>query len=92
MKDHPSQWITSGLTCRDVAERITDYLDERLSILTKIRVGLHLASCADCRTYMRQIALVRDATTLLPKQFPSPIARLRLHQHFAARHAHQTGC
>jgi predicted anti-sigma-YlaC factor YlaD len=92
MKDHPSQWITSGLTCRDVADRTTDYLDERLPILTKVRVRLHLASCADCRGYVRQIALVRDATSLLPRPFPSPIARLRLRQRFAARHAHQTGC
>lgn len=34
--------------------------------LTKVRVGLHLASCADCRAYVRQIALVRDATSLSP--------------------------
>jgi predicted anti-sigma-YlaC factor YlaD len=87
MKDHPSQWITSGLTCRGVTDRTSDYLDERLSILTKVRVVLHLASCANCRTYAKQLALVRDTMALLPKPLPSPLSRLRLRQHFAQYHA-----
>lgn len=86
MKDHPSQWIASGLTCRNVADRTTDYLDERLPILMKVRVGFHLASCADCRAYVKQIALVRDAAALLHRPLPSPINRLRLRQHFAYFH------
>lgn len=88
MKDHPSQWIHSGLTCRDVVERSTEYLDDRVSMLMKVRIGLHLASCAHCRTYMMQISLVRDTVAFLPKQFPSPINRLHLRQHFAASHPH----
>lgn len=87
MKDHPSQWIASGLTCRHIADRTTDYLDERLPILMRVRVGLHLVSCPNCRSYVKQTALVRDTIARLPKQLPSPITRLRLRQHFAARHA-----
>jgi predicted anti-sigma-YlaC factor YlaD len=67
MKDHPSQWINSGLTCRDVARNASDYDEDRLPVFTKIRIGLHLASCADCRAYARQMALVRDALGRLPK-------------------------
>ena len=88
MKDHPSQWIASGLTCRDVTDQTTDYLSDRLPLLKKIRVGLHLASCSPCRTYVRQIVLVRDALALLPRRLPSPENRLRLRQHFAAAHSH----
>jgi hypothetical protein len=87
MKDHPSQWIQSGLICRDVVDRSSQYLDDRLPILTKIRVGLHLASCAHCCTYLKQTALLCEASARLPKQYPSPIQRLRLRQHFAAHHA-----
>lgn len=87
MKDHPSQWIVSGLTCRAVTDRTSDYLDERLPILTKLRVALHLASCADCRVYVKQIALVRDAMAHISKPRPSPINRLRLRRHFAQCHA-----
>jgi len=87
MKDHPSQWIRSGLTCRDVTDRASEYLDDCLSVLTKVRVGLHLASCARCRAYMKQIDLVSSTLRSLPKLYPSPVNRLRLRQGFAARHA-----
>ena len=88
MKDDPSQWIHSGLSCRDVTDRASEYLDDRLPILTNVRVGLHLASCAHCRTYMKQIGLVRETLALFPKQAPLPVNRLRLRQHFAASHSH----
>ena len=86
MKDHPSQWIHSGLTCRDLTDRASEYLDDRLPILTKVRVGLHLASCAHCRAYMEQIDLVSSALRSLPKLYPSPLNRLCLSERFAARH------
>jgi predicted anti-sigma-YlaC factor YlaD len=86
MKDHPSQWIRSGLTCHEVTDRVSEYLDDRLPMLTIIRVWLHLASCADCRTYVSHIVLIRDTLTCLPTSAPSPINRLRLHRHFSARY------
>ncbi len=86
MKDHPSQWIQSGLTCRDVTDRTSEYLDNRLPILTNVRVGLHLASCSHCRTYVQQLALVRETMASLPKLLPSPIHRLRLRRHFSLLH------
>jgi predicted anti-sigma-YlaC factor YlaD len=86
MKDHTSQWIQTGLVCRSVAGLASEYLDDCLPMLTKVRVGLHLASCAGCRTYMKQMALLCEAAAGLPKQYPSPITRLRLRQHFACCH------
>jgi predicted anti-sigma-YlaC factor YlaD len=86
MKDHSSRWIHSGLTCRDVTDRTSEYLDHRIPILTKFGVGLHLASCPHCRAYVKQIDLVSSALRSLPKQYPSPNDRLRLRQQFAAHH------
>jgi len=86
MKDHPSQWIHSGLTCRNLTNQASEYLDDRLPILTKVRVGLHLASCAHCRTYVKQIDLVSSALRNLPKLYPSPVNRLCLRQQFVASH------
>jgi anti-sigma factor RsiW len=86
MKDNPPQWIPSGLTCCDVTDGASEYLDDRLPILTKVRVGLHLATCAHCRAYMKQIDLVSAALRSLPKLYPSPLNRLRLSERFAARH------
>ena len=87
MKEHPSQWIQSGLTCRDVTDRVSKYLDGCIPILTKVRVDLHLASCTHCRAYVQQIDLVSSALKSLPKLYPSPTNRVRLCQRFAARHA-----
>ena len=85
MKDHPSQWIRGGLTCRDLTDRASEYLDGRLPILTEVRVGLHLSSCAHCRAYVKQIGLVSSALRSLHNSYPSPVNRLRLRQQFAAR-------
>jgi len=87
MKEYPAQRNYRGLTCRNVSGFASEYLDDHLPMLTTIRVGFHLASCADCRTYMKQMALVCEAAAGLPKQCPSPINRLRLQQHFAHCHS-----
>jgi hypothetical protein len=87
LKDNSSQWIASELTCRDVADRTSGYLENRLSLLTQVRIVLHLASCANCRDYVKQIAFISDAAGFLPKPLPSPINRLRLRRHFMDCHA-----
>lgn len=87
MKDHPSQWIASGFTCREVTKRISEYLDDAPPPLIKFRVGLHLASCAHCRAYVDQIILIRDTVARSPRFVPSPINRLRLRRHFARCYA-----
>ena len=86
MKNHLSQWIHGGLTCREVTGRTSEYLDSNISILTKVRIGLHLASCTHCRAYVQQIDLVASALSSLPKLDPPSVNRLRLRQQFAARH------
>ncbi len=86
MTDCSLQWAHSGLTCRDLTERVSEYLDDNISILTKVRIGLHLASCTHCRTYLQQIDLVSSALSRLPNLYPSPMNRLRLRQQFAVRH------
>ena len=83
MKDHPSQWISSGVSCRELTEQASDYLDNRLSLGREIRLGLHVASCVDCREYIKQIALVTETARCLPKPAPSAINRFNLRRHFA---------
>jgi Putative zinc-finger len=86
MKDHPLQWIHRGLICRDVAEQATDYLEDRLPALTTSRIGLHVASCSGCRSYVMQIDLVSSGLRSLPKLYPAPANRLHLRQQFVAHH------
>lgn len=85
MKNHPAPWVHTGVTCHEVTDCASEYLDDNISILTKVRVGLHLVSCIHCRTYVQQIDLVSTALGNLPKLYPSPTNHLRLKQQFAAR-------
>jgi predicted anti-sigma-YlaC factor YlaD len=82
MKNHASE----GLTCWDVTGRASEYLDDHLPGLAKVRVDLHLASCVYCRTYVKQIHLVSSAVRSLAKLDPLPVSRLRLRRQFAAHH------
>lgn len=91
MKDHPSQWIASGLACRRVTANTSDYLDDRVSLGTKIRMGLHLASCPHCRSYFQQIALVCETLEHLSSIMPRSSDRLCLRRQFARVHA-QPSC
>lgn len=43
------------LTCRDLAERATDYLEGDLSLWHRLRVRVHLNMCARCRAYLGQM-------------------------------------
>jgi predicted anti-sigma-YlaC factor YlaD len=90
MKDYSSQGTRSGLTCRNVTDRASEYLDDRLFSLTKLLVDLHLASCAHCRAYIRQIDFISSVLRSLPTLDPSPVDHLRLRQQFAARHGSPT--
>lgn len=43
------------LTCRDVTNRVTDYLERDLSWWGRLQFRLHLAMCAVCRRYVVQM-------------------------------------
>ncbi len=43
------------LTCRELTELVTDYLERRLSMADRLRFELHLGMCRHCRVYIRQM-------------------------------------
>jgi predicted anti-sigma-YlaC factor YlaD len=43
------------ITCRDLAELVTDYLEGKLSLGDRLRFQLHLGLCVHCRAYLRQL-------------------------------------
>lgn len=76
------------ITCQEVAEWASAYLEEHLDDPAKIRMALHLSSCAGCEAYVAQIASVRNLLGLLPEGPVEPSHRDRLRQAFAARQKH----
>lgn len=47
------------LSCKEVTERATAYLESDLSWWERLKMRLHLAMCAACRQYMTQMAATR---------------------------------
>ena len=66
----------SDLTCRELVELITDYLEGALPAAERDRFDAHLAGCHGCRAALRQVRqtiritgrLTEDALPEEPKQ------------------------
>ena len=46
---------TTDLTCRELVELVTDYLENSLPAHERARFDAHLDECEACRTYVDQI-------------------------------------
>jgi hypothetical protein len=46
---------SSGLTCKELVELITDYLENTLPLPERIRFETHLSECKACTTYLKQL-------------------------------------
>ena len=73
------------ITCQEIAQWASAYLDEHVGDERKRQIALHLAICAGCETYVKQIATVRDVVGLLPKAVEHQVDSQRLRQAFVAR-------
>ena len=49
------RYLAGNLTCRELTELVTDYLEGRLSFSQRVRFQMHLGLCLDCRAYLRQM-------------------------------------
>jgi anti-sigma factor RsiW len=43
------------ITCQELAELVTDYLEGALPYTQRARFRLHIAGCRNCRTYVEQM-------------------------------------
>jgi predicted anti-sigma-YlaC factor YlaD len=62
------------MTCRDLTELITDYLEERMTFAERIRFQLHLGMCRHCRAYLKQMKGLIEKLGALPQPLPPPPA------------------
>ncbi len=49
------------LRCREVTRLVSDSMDRRLPLSTRVRVGMHLTMCRFCSGFARQMRLLRQA-------------------------------
>ncbi len=55
------------LTCRQLVERSSDFLDAQLNLRERLQVRVHLAMCHNCRRFIRQMRLSQGLLRQLPE-------------------------
>lgn len=59
------------LTCRELTELITDYLEGRMAFMDRVRFRSHIGMCRNCRTYLDQMKhTIRTLGHLPPETIP----------------------
>ena len=66
------------LSCRELVELVTEYLEERLPLEERTRFELHLGYCDWCRTYLRQMRRVLETAGELSEESIPPEAKSSL--------------
>jgi anti-sigma factor RsiW len=80
--------VPTELTCREIVELVTDYLEGRMPPEERTRFEQHLAECGGCRTYLEQIRQTIAAAGAVRQVSLDPGARedlLRLFRDFKAK-------
>ena len=72
-----------ALTCREVAELVTDYLEAALTRQERRRLEAHLARCPDCPNYVEQMRQTVDLIGQLAADPLAPEADRQLRAAFA---------
>lgn len=73
------------LTCQQITEVATDYVEGTTSYARRVSVWMHLAMCKRCREYLRQYRLTIATLGQLPEEPPPPECREELLRRFRER-------
>lgn len=70
--------MTNDLTCQELVEWVTAYLENALPEADRARVETHLAACDGCERYVEQLRQTIDTLGTLREQDISPDAHAAL--------------
>lgn len=63
------------ISCKELVELVTDYLEDRLPVEDRMRFEEHLAVCGPCRGYLLQMRETIRLTGALSEESIEPHAR-----------------
>jgi anti-sigma factor RsiW len=72
----------AGLTCRELVELVSDYLEEELPVAERSRFEAHLTGCPHCAAYLRQMRETLHLLGELTDEAMSPRAEAELRRAF----------
>jgi len=67
--------LAGAMTCRELVELVTDYLEGALSEAERRRFEEHIGGCPGCTNYLEQMRLVIKASGRLSEAAIDPAAR-----------------
>ena len=70
------------MTCEQVSNLVTDYLEGRMGLLKRVRFLVHLYRCVVCRRYVHQMKLTVGGLGKLPPEAPPPEVLSNLQKRF----------
>jgi predicted anti-sigma-YlaC factor YlaD len=70
------------VSCNELVEHVTDYLEGAMAPEERARVDEHLAVCDGCTTYLEQMRTTIRLTGMLTEEQVSPEARVALLEAF----------
>lgn len=81
--------MAAELTCKELVELVTDYLEDALPVAERERVDEHLAGCPFCRIYLEQMRATILTLGRLSEAAVSPEALTALLEVFRRDHGRQ---
>lgn len=63
------------LTCKELTELVTDYLEGRMPFRKRLAFFLHISMCKNCREYLRQTKLTIATLGKMPSDPIPPETR-----------------
>ena len=70
------------LSCQQLTEVVTDYLEGKMSLGQRVRFQMHLGMCRHCRAYLQQMKLTIATLGSLPTEPLPEGVRTELLQRF----------
>jgi anti-sigma factor RsiW len=69
---------SNELTCQELVELVTDYLEDALSPADRLRFEDHLGICPGCATYLDQMRMTIQAAGHISEESLDPAVRDQL--------------
>ena len=70
--------VPDELSCRELVELVTDYLENVLPPAERVRFEEHLIACPGCQTYLEQMRQTIDVLGRVTEESLEPAARDKL--------------
>jgi anti-sigma factor RsiW len=77
-----SETTLPEMPCQELVELVTDYLEDRLSPVDRMRFEAHIAECEYCATYLEQMRQTIRTLGRIPEESLTDDARETLMEAF----------